>query len=232
MLNPTSCYHAYIPGLGWDRAPASWLEQKWRLEGELMLDESRNQGKSLGTELEGGMMGTRLEWEAWARAGHKAANRRGESGVPGRQQSQAQALVPLWWGSICQSALSRLGDGCCVEPGLCDSWKWHRASRAGDNASLLWANHKGFGKQKWSHAVQGGRMGKRMSLKPSLMFMSLLEGTWEDCSTESSDACPVAAPASPGKALQHCANLFGMVTRMKHPGYMEYRYSSLRSGAE
>lgn len=139
-----------------------------------MLDESRNQGKSLGTELEGGMMGTCPEWKAWARAGHKAANRRGESGVAGRQQSQAQVAVPLWWGSTCWSALSQLGDGCCVEPGLCDSWKWHKASRAGGNASLLWANHKGFGKQKWSHAVQRGRMGKRMSLKPSLWWCSSL----------------------------------------------------------
>lgn len=98
VLNPTWCYHTHIPGLGWDWALTSWIEQKWRLEGEMKLCGSRNRGKSWGPRLE-------EAWRAGIQAGRlrpeqdtKAGDRRGENG---KQWSQAQAVVALWWSPTC-----------------------------------------------------------------------------------------------------------------------------------
>lgn len=190
VLNPTWCYHTHIPGLGWDWALTSWIEQKWRLEGEMKLCGSRNRGKSWGPRLE-------EAWRAGIQAGRlrpeqdtKAGDRRGENG---RQQSQAEAVVALWWSPTCWPPHSQLWS---LLPGR--TWvMWpHRMAQGLEATCLLWANHagrQGFRKQNWSHPMQRGGMGKRMSLKPSLWWCSSSYLKAQEKIASCSDVCPVAA---------------------------------------
>lgn len=137
----------------------------------MKLGGSRNQGKSLGTELE----------EAWRCpdrdpwAGERAPRARtGVGNVAGRQQSRARAVVALWWGPACW-LLHGKAVGIVAWWGLGYVTPEDGTGLPGLEAITTRGNStgcRGFGMRNRSHPVPSGGMGKRMRLKPSLWWGS------------------------------------------------------------
>lgn len=133
----------------------------------MKLGGSRNQGKSLGTELE----------EAWRCpdrdpwAGERAPRARtGVGNVAGRQQSRARAVVALWWGPACW-LLHGKAVGIVAWWGLGYVTPEDGTGLPGLEAITTRGNStgcRGFGTRNRSHPAPSGGMGKRMRLKPSL----------------------------------------------------------------
>lgn len=154
MLNPTRCYHTYIPGFGWDRAPCSLVRTEMKTGGQPGRQDEAGWKQEPEQKSRHGAGGGVEVWhpdrEPWA--GERAPRLRTEMGnMTYLEGSRAEHRLWLPFGGVQPAGHSTASckDSSLVGSGLHDSRKQHRASRVG-------GNHNAWGLQGWKQLQHMG----------------------------------------------------------------------------